>query len=196
MPRTAKKSETPVNISFQLLILLRSLIPRQSHSTPSPEKGAMVNGGSWRCGEAVGRIAICVKAVTLFFSDRFGQGIKFLSARQLLQPTMPPSQLKQLKSSLRDSGVIGPQQSKKQKRQNAKTGVSAQNRNQRNTALQAIRDRFNPFEIKVPSNRSKFEATTRDGSSASAPRARPGVTKSLGEERVCLTFITRTVTSS
>ncbi|KAJ5081999.1 hypothetical protein N7532_011042 [Penicillium argentinense] len=96
---------------------------------------------------------------------------------------MPPSQLKQLKASLRDSGVIGPQQSKKQKRQNARTGVAAQNRNQRNEALQAIRDRFNPFEIKAPKNRSKFDATTRDGSSTTAGGSRPGVTKSLGEER-------------
>ena len=99
---------------------------------------------------------------------------------------MPPSQLKQLKASLRDSGVIGPQQSKKQKRQNAKTGAAAQNRNQRNAALQAIRDRFNPFEIKAPSNRSKFESTTRDGGSTAAKGFRPGVTKSLGEERVGL----------
>ncbi|KAJ5088182.1 hypothetical protein N7456_011798 [Penicillium angulare] len=96
---------------------------------------------------------------------------------------MPPSQLKQLKASLRDSGVVGPQQSKKQKRQNAKSGATTQNRNQRNAALQAIRDRFNPFEIKVPSNRSKFDATTRDGPSTSAGHSRPGVTKSLGEER-------------
>ena len=97
---------------------------------------------------------------------------------------MPPSQLKQLKSSLRDSGVIAPQQSKKQKRQNAKTGVAVRDRNQRNAALQAIRDRFNPFEIKVPSKRSKFEATTRGGDSTTTSRFRPGVTKSLGEERV------------
>lgn len=98
---------------------------------------------------------------------------------------MPPSQLKQLKTSLKDSGVIRPQQSKKQKRENAKTGVAAQNRNQRNNALQAIRDRFNPFEIKVAPSRSKFEATTRDGGSTTAGKSRPGVTKSLGEERVC-----------
>jgi len=81
--------------------------------------------------------------------------------------------------------VIAPQQSKKQKRQNAKTGAAAQDRNQRNAALQAIRDRFNPFEIKVANNRSKFDATTRDSGSKPAPRIRPGVTKSLGEERVC-----------
>ncbi|KAJ6014002.1 hypothetical protein N7540_008593 [Penicillium herquei] len=96
---------------------------------------------------------------------------------------MPPSQLKQLKASLRDSGVVGPQQSKKQKRQNAKTGVTAQNRNQRNAALQAIRDRFNPFEIKVGTGRGKFDVTTRDGNSTGTVRERPGVTKSLGEER-------------
>ncbi|PKX90924.1 snoRNA-binding rRNA-processing protein NOP14 [Aspergillus novofumigatus IBT 16806] len=96
---------------------------------------------------------------------------------------MPPSQLKQLKTSLRESGVLAPQQSKKQKRQNAKAGVSAQNRVQRNAALQAIRDRFNPFEIKVTS-RSKFDVTTRDGGSKPATGlSRPGVTKSLGEEK-------------
>ncbi|KAJ5166562.1 uncharacterized protein N7482_005343 [Penicillium canariense] len=96
---------------------------------------------------------------------------------------MPPSQLKQLKASLRDSGVVGPQQSKKQKRQNAKSGVASQNRNQRNAALQAIRDRFNPFEIRTTAPRSKFETTTRDGNSTKATGRRPGVTKSLGEER-------------
>lgn len=97
---------------------------------------------------------------------------------------MPPSQLKQLKTSLRDSGVLGPQQSKKQKRQNAKTGATAHERAQRNAALQAIRDRFNPFEIKAPGKRVKFDATTRDGSRAELARVRPGVTKSMGEEKV------------
>lgn len=120
--------------------------------------------------------------ISIFFSEE--QGKKTLSAKTD-QTTMPPSQLKQLKASLRDSGVIRPQQSKKQKRENAKTGAAAQNRNQRNAALQAIRDRFNPFEIKAPSNRSKFESTTRDGDSKSTKGYRPGVTKSLGEERVC-----------
>ncbi|KAE8145134.1 putative rRNA maturation protein [Aspergillus avenaceus] len=97
---------------------------------------------------------------------------------------MPPSQLKQLKASLRESGVIGQQQSKKQKQQNARTGAAAQNRIQRNAALQAIRDRFNPFEIKATSTRTKFDVTTRDGKAGPASgHARPGVTKSLGEER-------------
>ncbi|RMJ22475.1 nucleolar complex protein 14 [Aspergillus sp. HF37] len=96
---------------------------------------------------------------------------------------MPPSQLKQLKSSLHDSGVLGPQKSKKQKRQNAKSGANAHQREQRNTALQAIRDRFNPFEIKAPAKRVKFDATTRDGSRSELARVRPGVTKSKGEEK-------------
>ena len=99
---------------------------------------------------------------------------------------MPPSQLKQLKASLRETGVLGPQKSKKEKRQNAKTGVGAKNRNQREVALQAIRDRFNPFEIKTISKSSKFAVTTRDGNTTAGGGARPGVTKSLGEERVGL----------
>lgn len=100
---------------------------------------------------------------------------------------MPPSQLKQLKASLRDNGVLGPQQSKKQKKQNVKSGASAQNRNQREAALQAIRDRFNPFEVKATTKNAKFDYTSRDGgANASKATARPGVTKSLGEERVSL----------
>lgn len=98
---------------------------------------------------------------------------------------MPPSQLKQLKASLRETGVLGPQQSKKKKRQNAKTGVGAQNRMQRNAALQTIREQFNPFEVKAPAHRAKFDVTTRDAKATGATaRVRPGVTKSLGEERV------------
>lgn len=98
---------------------------------------------------------------------------------------MPPSQLKQLKASLRETGVVGPQKSKKEKQQNARSGSSAQNRNQRQAALQAIRDRFNPFEIKATTKNVKFDYTSRDGgASASKNTARPGVTKSLGEERV------------
>jgi nucleolar protein 14 len=81
--------------------------------------------------------------------------------------------------------VLGPQKSKKEKRQNAKTGVGAKNRNQREVALQAIRDRFNPFEIKTINKSSKFDVTTRDGNTTAGGGARPGVTKSLGEERVC-----------
>ncbi|KAI9371925.1 nucleolar protein 14 [Aspergillus egyptiacus] len=96
---------------------------------------------------------------------------------------MPPSQLKQLKSSLRESGVLGPQKSKKQKRQNAESGANAQNRVKREAALEAIQERFNPFEIRTIS-RGKFDVTTRDGGSNSgAGSFRPGVTKSLGEER-------------
>lgn len=97
---------------------------------------------------------------------------------------MAPSQLKQLKASLRDSGVIRPQKSKKKRQQDAKTGANAKSRIQRTAALQSIRDRFNPFEIKAPARTSKFDVTTRDGTSKAGGQSRPGVTRSLGEERV------------
>lgn len=99
---------------------------------------------------------------------------------------MPPSQLKQLKASLRDNGVIRQQQSKKSRRQDEKDGgtKARQSRTQRNAALAKIREQFNPFEIKAPSRNAKFDVTTRDGSSKAGNYARPGVTKSLGEERV------------
>ncbi|EGE81696.1 rRNA maturation protein [Blastomyces dermatitidis ATCC 18188] len=94
---------------------------------------------------------------------------------------MAPSQLKQLKASLRESGILGPQQSKKQKQKNAKSGAGAANRIQRNAALQGIREQFNPFEIRAPARPAKFSSTSR--SDQDAPRSRPGVTKSLGEQR-------------
>lgn len=72
---------------------------------------------------------------------------------------MPPSQLKALKKSLRDQGIVGPQKSKKQKKQNAQNGVSKDKRVNRNDALAAIRDKFNPFEYKW-SKGPKFESTS------------------------------------
>ncbi|CAD0091108.1 unnamed protein product, partial [Aureobasidium mustum] len=92
--------------------------------------------------------------------------------------TMPPSQLKRLKASLRDQGVTGPQKSKKQKQQDRKGNNDS--RVQRNAALQQIRDSFNPFEIKANNRPAKFQSFTahpkKDGV------LRPGVTKSMGEE--------------
>lgn len=106
---------------------------------------------------------------------------------------MPPSQLKQLKTSLRESGVLGPQQSKKQKKQKAggsKKSAATANRDdraKRNAALASIREQFNPFEIKASSARgSKYDVTTRTPDNP--VRHRPGVTKGLGEEKVCVIF--------
>lgn len=99
---------------------------------------------------------------------------------------MAPSQLKRLKSSLRENGIVGPQKSKKQKRQATKNGSFEAGRVQRNTALQHIRERFNPFEIKGPT-RDKYDFTsnkTLGGRVAKGVVGRPGVTRGLGEEKV------------
>ncbi|KAK2741019.1 nucleolar complex protein 14 [Myotisia sp. PD_48] len=94
---------------------------------------------------------------------------------------MAPSQLKQLKASLREKGIVGPQQSKKQKQKNSRSGAAAANRIQRNAALEAIREQFNPFEVRAPSRPSKFAVTSNRPDNASAHR--PGVTRGVGEER-------------
>lgn len=96
---------------------------------------------------------------------------------------MPPSQLKQLKTSLRDHGILGPQQSKKQKK-NLKPRAEAASKLKRDAALQGIREQFNPFEIKSAARPAKFDATSNRPNSEA--RARPGLTKSLGEQRVCV----------
>ena len=100
---------------------------------------------------------------------------------------MPPSQLKRLKISLREQGIVGPQNLKKQKKQAGKNGVSQDKRVQRNAALQGIREQFNPFEIKAPSRGNKFEFTnnkTMGGRVTKGVVGRPGVTKGMGEENV------------
>ncbi|USW54208.1 Putative nucleolar protein [Septoria linicola] len=99
---------------------------------------------------------------------------------------MPASQLKRLKQSLRDSGVTGPQKSKKQKKQIASSKDQTR-RNDRAAQLQNIRDSFNPFELKATNSRpQKFEhASASNGAGAGKYKAvlhRPGVSKSAGEE--------------
>lgn len=95
---------------------------------------------------------------------------------------MPPSQLKRLKASLREQGVIGPQQSKKQKKQNAQTGVSNEKKVHRTVALNGIREQFNPFEYKAPARKPKFDVTTEH--SGKPAIRRPGLQKSQDEEMV------------
>lgn len=99
---------------------------------------------------------------------------------------MPPSQLKRLKTLLRDQGVVGSQKSKKQKKQASKNGALRDSRIQKKTALQGIREQFNPFEIKAPS-KTKYEFAsnkTLGGRVGKGAVSRPGVTKGLGEENV------------
>ncbi|KAF2155925.1 Nop14-like protein [Myriangium duriaei CBS 260.36] len=91
---------------------------------------------------------------------------------------MPPSQLKRLKQSLREQGITGPQKSKKQKKQSH--GQNADQRLQRDAALQQIRDSFNPFEIKAPTRNAKFSSMSDRNTPAAV--GRPGVTKSMGEK--------------
>ena len=99
---------------------------------------------------------------------------------------MAPSQLKRLRSSLREQGVLGPQKSKKQKKQASKNGAFKESRIQWNTALHGIREQFNPFEVK-PATKTKHEFASHKlaGRKMSNPAVvRPGVTKALGEENV------------
>ncbi|EKG22003.1 Nop14-like protein [Macrophomina phaseolina MS6] len=93
---------------------------------------------------------------------------------------MPPSQLKRLKASLREQGIVGPQKSKKEKKRSGKDG--AQRAAQRNAALANIRDSFNPFEVKAPARPDKFESTSLQKANGKKTALRPGVSKSLGEE--------------
>jgi nucleolar protein 14 len=100
---------------------------------------------------------------------------------------MPPSQLKRLKTSLREQGIVGPQKSKKQKKQNLQSGANIEKRIQRTAALNGIREKFNPFEFKTLARGPKFDVTsnrTVGGGVGKGGKARPGVTKGLGEETV------------
>ncbi|KAK3988054.1 putative nucleolar complex protein 14 [Cladorrhinum sp. PSN332] len=100
---------------------------------------------------------------------------------------MAGSQLKRLKASLKEQGIIGPQKSKKQKRQNAQDAkASTDKRVQRHEALASIREQFNPFQFKTSARGPKFEVTTNKpvtAREAMGINGRPGITKAMGEER-------------
>ena len=101
---------------------------------------------------------------------------------------MPASQLKRLKASLREQGIVGPQQSKKQKKKNAQDKQAKEDRRLRkSTALENIRESFNPFQFKMNARGPKFQVTTNRPQSEEAKRGikgRPGVALSVSEQRV------------
>jgi nucleolar protein 14 len=103
---------------------------------------------------------------------------------------MPPSQLKRLKESLREEGLVGPQQSKKQKQKAKGNGSNHDWKVQRQNAIRGRREQCNPFEVQHMSRgREKFEvidSRTEQGKGAKTIKGRPGVTKGLGEENVRL----------
>ncbi|KAK4954435.1 nucleolar complex protein 14 [Elasticomyces elasticus] len=91
---------------------------------------------------------------------------------------MPPSQLKALKSQLREKGITAPSKSKKDK----KNGPSTSGKD-RATALAKIRTEMNPYEYRHISSRpAKFPSTSVKGSYKDVLLRRPGVSKSAGEE--------------
>lgn len=100
---------------------------------------------------------------------------------------MPPSQLKKLKNSLREKGVVGQQKSKRQKKRASKDGSGRDERAQRSAALQSIREQFNPFETRMLI-REKHDVAISKGDKVAKNLVvrRPGVTRGLGEENVRL----------
>ncbi|TQS33132.1 hypothetical protein Golomagni_06533, partial [Golovinomyces magnicellulatus] len=108
---------------------------------------------------------------------------KYLLAFDLYN--MAGSQLKRLKASLREQGIVGPQQSKKQKRKNAEDGRGRnEKRLQRGAVLSGIREQFNPFDLKHAKG-PKFEVTSNAPPVGSAKRiqGRPGEAKAASEEK-------------
>ena len=102
---------------------------------------------------------------------------------------MPGSQLKRLKASLHERGILGPQNSRKQKKQAGKSGTLRDSRIARNAALEEIREQFNPFEAKLSARGSKYQVADGVGKNGSNVVARPGVTKGLGEETVSFALV-------
>jgi len=101
---------------------------------------------------------------------------------------MPASQLKRLKASLREQGIIGPQQSKKQKKKKAQDEPQKdEKRLRKSAALENIRESFNPFQFKMNARGPKFQVTTNRPQSENAKRGikgRPGLAVSASEKRV------------
>ncbi|KJR89224.1 nucleolar protein 14 [Sporothrix schenckii 1099-18] len=106
---------------------------------------------------------------------------------------MAGSQLKRLKASLLDQGIIGPQKSKKQKKQAAEEARAnraagrGDKRLKKSAALETIREQFNPFQFKMNARGPKFPVTSLK--LAQVPeglrgiKGRPTVSLSRGEEK-------------
>lgn len=103
---------------------------------------------------------------------------------------MAGSQLKRLKASLREQGITGPQQSKKQRRRAAQgEQAGSTQRLQRGLVLDGIREQFNPFDLKHAARGPKFEVTSNrpvSSRAANGIKGRPGIAKAAGEELVSL----------
>ncbi|EFW99913.1 rRNA maturation protein [Grosmannia clavigera kw1407] len=101
---------------------------------------------------------------------------------------MAGSQLKRLKSSLREQGIIGPQKSKKQKKQaaeEARANGGSEKRLRKTAALETIREQFNPFQFKMNARGPKFPVTSlrtqKEG--LRGIKGRPQVALSRSEEK-------------
>ncbi|KAH7329331.1 nucleolar protein 14 [Stachybotrys elegans] len=97
---------------------------------------------------------------------------------------MAGSQLKRLKASLREQGITGPQQSKKQKRRVAQDEKARnEKRLKRGVVLDGIREQFNPFDLKHAA-KPKFEVTSLRSAThpSKAILGRPGESKAASEE--------------
>ncbi|KAF3085029.1 nucleolar complex protein 14 [Orbilia oligospora] len=90
-----------------------------------------------------------------------------------------PSQLKRLRESLKNAGVIGqPQKSKKAKKRARQNKSGNDARLSREAALESIREEFNPFEIK----KTKEKFSVAGGRKVKGTVGKPSVSKQIGEE--------------
>lgn len=121
------------------------------------------------------------------FARLFQRQKRHRKHRLALDPdNMAGSQLKRLKASLREQGIVGPQQSKKQKRKNAQEERGRnEKRLQRGAVLSGIREQFNPFDLKHAARGPKFQVTSNAPpvGSAKSIQGRPGQAKAASEEK-------------
>ncbi|RPA81375.1 Nop14-like protein [Ascobolus immersus RN42] len=90
---------------------------------------------------------------------------------------MAPSQLKRLKSSLRQAGLVG-QQKPSGKKGKKTGGTGSESRVERSIKLQNIREEFNPFDLKQ--TKQKWEVSGRE--KQKGVKGQPGISKQAGED--------------
>ncbi|ORY60179.1 nucleolar protein 14 [Pseudomassariella vexata] len=95
---------------------------------------------------------------------------------------MAGSQLKRLKASLHEQGLIGPQKSKKQRKSQPERAKN----NKRLEKLEEIREQFNPFDLKHNVRGPKFQVTSNRpdmGNASKKIQGRPTDARGAGEEQ-------------
>ncbi|CAB4252203.1 similar to Saccharomyces cerevisiae YDL148C NOP14 Nucleolar protein, forms a complex with Noc4p that mediates maturation and nuclear export of 40S ribosomal subunits [Maudiozyma barnettii] len=95
---------------------------------------------------------------------------------------MAGSQLKKLKATLKEHGLTGQANIKKNKK-NTKRKATEYDREEKVRVINKIREQFNPFEVKATRDKRNEKSKDKNNTSNRVAVGKPGISKQIGEEQ-------------